>query len=120
MIKKLLLVDDETDFLEIATSLLEMNGFQVSTAKSGKEGLLCLQKDKFDLIISDINMPNGDGLYLLEEYIKIFPSAPPYFFIATGYNSYNSKDLETKGAHVVMQKPFAFETLLEKIKSLES
>ncbi len=120
MIKKLLLVDDELDFLEIATSLFEINGFEVGTASSGKEGLKYLQTERVDLVISDINMPNGDGLFLLQEYTKLFPTNPPYFIFATGYNNFTQEELQAKGAYMVMQKPFAFETLLEKIKALET
>lgn len=63
-----LVVDDSTTMREIITSFLSKNGFEVSTATDGRDGLLQLQKDPgVKLVLSDINMPHMDGLTMAEK-----------------------------------------------------
>src|SRR3989339_756665 len=67
--KRILLVDDEPDFVELIKSRLEANEYQVVTAKNGKEALdllKCLTCDKFDAVLLDILMPEIDGLEVLK------------------------------------------------------
>jgi DNA-binding NtrC family response regulator len=63
---RLLLVDDEVDYLAIQAKLLQRRGFNVSTALSGPEALNLLAQQEFDSILLDMRMPGMDGLETIE------------------------------------------------------
>ena len=67
MTKKILLVDDEPIILETYSCLLSEKGFAVVTAHSGREALEKFSHNAFDLVITDLAMPDGDGFKLLED-----------------------------------------------------
>lgn len=67
MEKTILLIDDDPDDLEIARHALEKEGFHIITARDGNEGIELAQQDPPDLIISDLLMPNQDGLSTFEK-----------------------------------------------------
>ena len=60
--KKILAIDDMRSMRDLVKSVLEKRGYSVTTAEDGLKALAAAQKTSFDLIISDINMPNLDGL----------------------------------------------------------
>jgi DNA-binding response OmpR family regulator len=62
MPKKILLIDDEPEILEICRDYLKASGYDVVTAKDGAQGLACARREKPDLIILDLMMPEMDGL----------------------------------------------------------
>ncbi len=68
-----LLVDDDTDSRELIAFLLEQYGFQVTQAQSAHEALTILEQAKFDLLISDIGMPDINGYTLIREIRKLSP-----------------------------------------------
>jgi len=57
MNEKILLVDDEVDFLDVLSEFLRDEGYAASTARNAQEALELLQKETFRLLLSDINMP---------------------------------------------------------------
>ncbi|MCJ8344685.1 response regulator [bacterium] len=63
---KLLLVEDDTDMSEVFCDFLEIAGHEVHIAYNGKQGLQLFEKEDFDLIITDIFMPELDGLEMLQ------------------------------------------------------
>ena len=63
---KILLVDDETGIRNLLSEVLSGEGFDVKVAKDGLESLDRLEKDNFDLVITDINMPRLDGISMLK------------------------------------------------------
>ncbi|WP_418006378.1 ATP-binding protein [Nostoc piscinale] len=70
---QVLLVDDDTDSRELIAFLLEQYGFQVTQAQSAHDALSILEQAKFDLLISDIGMPNMDGYTLIRHIRKLLP-----------------------------------------------
>ncbi len=66
-LKNILVVDDERDCQEFIKTVLEMEGFEVSTAKNGKEGVEKALQEKPDLIILDVQMPVKDGFQTFYE-----------------------------------------------------
>jgi len=64
--EKILLIDDDPDFVEATRVVLESGGYQVVTAYDGKEGLERVRKDNPDLVILDIIMPEEDGFKVCE------------------------------------------------------
>lgn len=65
---KILLVEDDVALQDAYQFILTTEGYEVSTAYNGKEGLQLVEKDSYDLILLDINMPVMNGLEFLEHY----------------------------------------------------
>jgi DNA-binding NtrC family response regulator len=112
---RLLVVDDEVDFLESLSERLSLKGFHVTTATDGQAALEAAQEGKFDIAIVDLRMPGMDGKEVLKtlkekhEWIEVI--------ILTGYGSIDSAVETTKlGAHSYLEKPYDFEQLVNAIK----
>ncbi|EKT55735.1 two-component system response regulator GlrR [Providencia sneebia] len=80
----LLLVDDDPGLLKLLGMRLSSEGFKVITAASGPEALKILQKDKVDLVISDLRMDEMDGMALFDEIQKQNPNLPVIILTAHG------------------------------------
>lgn len=111
---KILLVDDEEIFREVIQEILSISGHEVVTAANGRLALDCLASQKVDLIISDIRMPEMDGIALLKA-VRSQGQLP--FILITGF----SEILETKtahelGANAFLPKPFKKEEMLSAIQ----
>lgn len=112
--KKLLLVDDEPDLLKMVTSILSDEGFDnIVTAVSVKEGISAIQKEKPDLIILDVMLPDGDGFSLMQQ-IRTFSDVPIIFLTAKDDASDRLSGLGL-GADDYIAKPFLPQELLYRI-----
>jgi DNA-binding NtrC family response regulator len=100
---KLLIVDDDIELRNAVVITLNRQGFEISTAASGTEALHLMALNNFDIIVSDINMPQGDGLWLLKS-VKDSGSPVP-FILVTGNVSVSEKDVQEKGAFGLLRKP---------------
>ena len=97
--KKVLVIDDEADFLEMIKIRLEANNYEVITALNGKEGLEKVKQEKPDAVLLDILMPGIDGLQTLKE-IRRFNKNLPVFIITAFSNEERFKlanDLKASG-----------------------
>jgi CheY-like chemotaxis protein len=83
--KKILVVDDEPDFLEVIRVRLEANNYRVVTAVNGKEAMAKLKKEKPDAVLLDILMPKVDGLETLKKIRKQDENLP--VFIITAFSN---------------------------------
>jgi len=92
--KKILVVDDEADFLQMIRARLEVNNYEVITVSSGKAALAKLQAEKPDAILLDIIMPDLDGLKVLEEIRKKDKDLP--VFMVSAYANEERFDLANK------------------------
>jgi len=118
IIQKILLVDDEGFILTSTKRLLEKSGYSCKTASSGKEALELSKKEKFDLVISDINMPEMSGLELMQKAKQLFPDLN--FIITTGHiGEYSFGDIIERGAADFISKPFEIRELNAKIGRIE-
>ncbi|MCX5792982.1 MAG: ATPase, T2SS/T4P/T4SS family [Elusimicrobia bacterium] len=115
--KKILVVDDDPDILLLARKVIAAEGYAVTTAKDGIEAIMLLSSRKFDLVLSDIDMPELDGLRLLELLHQKNIKADVAFFTACG-----SEDLEERclalGALDYIRKPVRKEILLLRLKNI--
>ncbi|MBE6349403.1 MAG: response regulator [Spirochaetaceae bacterium] len=119
MAKKILVVDDSISIRKSVDFVLGQEGYEVVTAEDGSDGLLKAKEEKFDLIITDINMPNMNGI----EFIRELRKMPTYKFvpiIALTTESQDSKMQEGRdaGATGWIVKPFSPEKLIAVIKKL--
>jgi len=121
MAKKILIIDDEKDLAAMVKLRLEANGFSVSEGFTAKEGLEKAEKERPDLILLDIMLPDSDG-YQLCQKLKSNPRTSSIAIII--FTASSLKDLAKKamqaGAVDYVIKPFEPKELLEKInKALE-
>ena len=80
--RKILIVDDEPDFLEIMRARLEADDYEVTTAANGDAALNYVKNDKPDAVLLDILMPGIDGLEVLRRIRKMDESLPVYIITA--------------------------------------
>jgi len=117
--KKILAVDDEPNILMSIEFILEMEGYEVHTARDGEEALETAERVKPDLILLDINMPRRDGYELcriLRER-EDMAGMKVIMLTAKGQTLEKKKGLEV-GADEYVTKPFSAEDLLEKIRAM--
>ena len=111
-----LVVDDDLDLRELMSSIFEDQGFTVLSADSGVSAFELVKVNKIDIVISDMRMPGGDGLSLLEKIRAYDPEIPVVIFV-TGYSDVSVTDCITKGAKTVFQKPFNQKDLINSVMS---
>ncbi len=111
----ILLVDDETDFLEITAKRLTRSGYSVSTALSCQQGLEAIKNSDVDVVVLDVMLPDLNGIQCLKEMKKHDPEL--VVIILTGHASIEAglRSLEY-GASDYCLKPVEYEELVEKIK----
>ena len=112
---KLLICDDEVQFLESIAKRLEMRGFDVTKASRGADAVEAARQGKFDLALLDLKMPGMNGLEVLE----ILKSEHKFLevIILTGHGSIDTAVESTKqGAFSYLSKPYELEKLLEVLK----
>ena len=118
MTEKILVVDDSSDTREMMTKLLEMESFNVITAEDGRIGFDTAKAERPDIIITDINMPNLNGIEmirLLRSEVE-FGSVPIMAITAYGQNI--AQEAVAAGANEATTKPVDFEKLLRGIRQL--
>ena len=113
--KKILVVDDELDLREIISEDLELLGAEVFNAENGRSAFELAKLVHPDLIVSDVRMPGGDGIELLNR-IKDLPQSPsPYFFLITGFADMSPEEATSLGAQGMLSKPFNLKQLRELV-----
>ncbi|MDD2464359.1 MAG: response regulator [Desulfobulbus sp.] len=111
---KVLLVDDEQDFLETLSSRLEMRGLKVSAVTSGEQAIVEAKEQDYDAIVVDLAMPGINGLETLKRIKADNPNAE--IIMLTGHASVQSGVEAMKlGAGDFLQKPVELSELLSKI-----
>ena len=111
---KVLLVDDEQDFLETLSSRLEMRGLKVSAVTSGEQAIAEAKEQEYDAIVVDLSMPGIDGLETLKRIKANTPNAE--IIMLTGHGSVASGVEAMKlGAGDFLQKPVELTELMSKI-----
>lgn len=119
MPEKVLLVDDEQDFLEALAERMQARGIKVSTTTSPWDALNKLDFESFDVIILDLTMPEMDGFEALEAIKKKQPDL--HVILLTGRASVKmSIEAMKLGAMDVIEKPADLKTLIEKIKTAKA
>ena len=113
---KVLLIDDDSSVLEMVTRLLEGKGFVVSTAKDGLDGLRAIERQRPDLIISDILMPTLDGLTLVKALKRRKETRMiPVIFLTSKSDPLSMIEGINVGAKFYVTKPFQTDDLLSKV-----
>jgi len=114
---KILLCEDDTNLGMVLKNYLELNDYEVVLERDGRLGLAAFQREKFDICLLDVMMPNMDGFTLAEEIRDVDPDMPLFFIsaktmkedIIAGYKL---------GADDYITKPFDSDVLLLKIRAI--
>ena len=110
MIQKpsVLVVDDESGILDTLRILLRNEGFEVTTAQGGKAGLEQIRTGNHDVVLTDVRMPDMDGLTLFEEIKRRWPERAGRVVFVTGDTlSETLRELADAGRCAILEKPFA-------------
>ena len=114
---KLLLVEDEASLAMIVRDVLEKQGFQVQWAATGNEGLKLFYDFKPDIVVTDIMMPQLDGLSMTELIRQNDRTTPILFLSAKSKTEDVVQGFET-GGNDYLKKPFGMDELIVRIKGL--
>ena len=113
--EKVLVIDDEESVVRALSEFLATRGYDVQTAINSRQALGLLHEHKFTVVISDLRLPDMNGVELLEQVVESDPET--VFIIMTGYASVQSAvDAMKKGAYDYVVKPFSLYELENTVK----
>jgi DNA-binding response OmpR family regulator len=114
---RILLCEDDANLGSVLKNYLELNDYDVTLERDGRLGLAAFQREKFDLCLLDVMMPNMDGFKLAEEIRDVDPEIPLFFLSAKTMKEDLIQGYKL-GADDYITKPFDSEVLLLKIKAI--
>jgi len=117
--ERVLVVEDEDSLLELATIILSEKGFRVFAAANAKDAraLFDHERGRFDLVFSDVVLPDGNGVDLTRSFLKARPELP--VLLTSGYADHRSRwsVIQERGLEF-MRKPYTPSELLQRVRSL--
>ncbi|GBD99697.1 transcriptional regulatory protein ZraR [bacterium BMS3Abin07] len=112
--KKILVIDDEAIVRVSCQRVLTPEGYDVIVTSKGSDAIEILEKDKFDLVLTDLKMPDMDGLEVLKKIKSRWPDM--IVIIITGYSTISTAVQAIKlGAYEYIEKPFTPEDILTTV-----
>lgn len=114
---KILLAEDDSNLGMVLKNYLELNDYDVELSRDGILALAAFRREKFDLCLLDVMMPNMDGFTLAEEIRNVDPDIPLFFISAKSMKDDIIQGYKL-GADDYITKPFDSELLLLKIKAI--
>lgn len=116
--KKILIVDDEENMRHVLTLILEKEGYKVTPALDGKDALLKIDEDEFDIILSDIKMPGMDGIELLNALQE--KAIASTIIMMSAYGTVDTAIEAMKlGAYDYISKPFKGDEIILTLRKAE-
>ena len=118
--QRILIIDDETNILLMLKKMLERAGYEIDLASNGEEGLRLFRSAPSDLVITDIIMPEKEGLETIREMRKMQPNMKIIAMSGGGKISADNY-LETAkifGASRIIEKPFTQQAMVSTVKEL--
>lgn len=117
--KTLLIVDDEPELREILCDEFQGLGALVLTAENGRQAFEILKSQKVDVVLSDVRMPDGDGIELLDR-IRSVSADTPVVAIISGFSDLSKAEIYHKGADSILSKPYDMPAIVAAVsKALE-
>ncbi len=119
MLKRLLVVDDEPNLLTAIAAVLRGKGFEVTTARNGKDAMLQIARSLPDLIVSDVRMPVMDG-YRLARQLRSAPHTKliPIVFLTAKDETEDRIEGFRSGVDVYLTKPFEPDELIAVVQNI--
>ena len=116
---KILVVEDDADQRQLLVLMLKWEGYTIFTAEDGNEGIEKACETAPDLIISDITMPNLDGINMVQALRDMPDFKRTPILMVSAYGSGNLRDALNAGANQIMRKPLDFTALMTTIRELQ-
>ncbi|HQZ01106.1 MAG TPA: sigma 54-interacting transcriptional regulator [Thauera sp.] len=110
----LLVIDDDADLLRLLVMRLKASGYRVSTAATAQAARTQLGVERFDLVLSDVRLPDGDGLALFDDIRQQHPALPVILLTAHGTIP-DAVEATSRGVSGYLTKPFDSQALLARI-----
>ena len=112
---KVLVVVDDADLIESPALRLQHEGYDVTVAMNGHQGLERARRESPDLLILDIHMPAGDGFSIQERLLRTTGPWPPVIYLTGDKSMCAEIGVKQLGAFAIFYKPFDFSKLLETV-----
>ena len=113
--KRIMIVDNEPDIVDLTRTVLEIGGYEVVPAYSGEECLRLLDREKIDLVLLDIMMPGMSGWDVFNRINKKSPEIKVAFMSVLEISDKRKQVLLDEGLADYIMKPFDKETLLNRV-----
>jgi CheY-like chemotaxis protein len=112
----LLLVEDDDDLRELMADLFRGEFSKVSEANNGRDALRMIMDDpSIAVVLSDVRMPNGDGIELIKALHSLSRPQKPVVFLVTGFSDFDLTEAKKFGVRDVFAKPCQFSELIKRI-----
>lgn len=112
-----LIVDDSEDYRRILSSFLEEEGYQVTLAACGEDAFDLLRTQIVDLVITDLQMPDGDGFWLIHKIRTSIYSHLPVLLVS-GHPEMTTEKARARGATSFLPKPYTPECFLSLLREI--
>lgn len=109
--KSVLVVDDEAELRRAMIFDLKRRGCIIFEAQNGTEAIQIVKSTRIDIVVSDVRMPNGDGIDLLKQIRAIDPNIP-IVLLATGFADLSEPEALKLGAYALIEKPINRQKML--------
>lgn len=114
---RILIIDDDHDLADLAKTVLSADGFAVDVFNTIEDGRLAIETTDYDALILDLNLPDGDGITLLEERRSAGDTTPVLILTTRAKVDDRIKGFES-GGDGYLPKPFAVEELVARMRAL--
>lgn len=121
--KKVLIAEDSSVIQNLTKKILQIQNYKIFSAKNGVQVLEMLEKEYFDIILMDINMPKMDGMECAQKIRALEDdkkSKIPIVAITGNAKNYSMDDFKNAGINEYLQKPLNFDNLVDTVKNLTS
>ena len=100
---RIIVADDDEDVLSLLEEIMRDSGYAVTAVTNGTAVLDAFTDQPFDVVVTDMRMPSGDGVTVLDGVRRLRPATP--VIVITGYSDYDEAALRAKGAFCCLRKP---------------
>jgi CheY-like chemotaxis protein len=115
--KNILIDDDDEDIRSAIIFDFKKRGCQIFEANSGRQALEIVKTQLIDIVLSDVRMPNGNGIDLVKEIRELNPHTP-IILLATGFADLSEPEALALGAQALFEKPFDRKKIFQSIERL--
>lgn len=117
--KRVLIAEDSSVIQNLAKKILEFQNFEITSVKNGEQVLQLLEKEDYDVVLLDINMPVMDGMECARQIRKL-PDATkaktPILAITGNARNYSPEEFKSAGFDDILIKPLNFDALVAKVR----
>ncbi|WP_064197831.1 MULTISPECIES: response regulator [Emticicia] len=119
--KRVLIAEDSSVIQNLAKKILEFQNFEITAVKNGEQVMQLLDKEDFDILLLDINMPIMDGMECVKAIRELSDKSKanlPVVAITGNAKNYSETDFKEAGFNDALMKPLNFDKLVEVVKGL--